>query len=140
MWTKKINIEDEKLDRLSDELFRALEASELEINTAAESPFLFRRICARIEAEQRRLSVENNPWFALMAQVRQAIPVFALLAVVALASSFYLNMGDNKQQAVDQQPIVAGVPLFLQDDEDAVEASLVGWNNDQSNQRQANQR
>jgi len=36
MWNKKTNIEDEKLDRLSDELFRALEASESEINTAAE--------------------------------------------------------------------------------------------------------
>ncbi|MEK7831564.1 MAG: hypothetical protein AAB401_10795 [Acidobacteriota bacterium] len=133
MWNKKANIEDEKLDRLSDELFRALEASESEINTAADSPFLFRRICARIEAEQRRLNEENNPWFALMAQVRQAIPVFALLAVVALASSIYLHSSDNKP--VVDQSLVAGLPMFLQDDEEAVEASLVGWQNDQSNQR-----
>lgn len=134
MWNKKTNIEDEKLDRLSDELFRALEASESEINTAAESPFLFRRVCARIEAEQRRLNEENNPWFALMAQVRQAIPVFVLLAVVALASSIYLRSSDRKP--VVDQSLVAGLPMFLQDDEEAVEASLVGWhNNNQSNQR-----
>lgn len=133
MWNKKTNIEDEKLDRLSDELFSALEASESEINTAAESPFLFRRVCARIEAEQRRLNEENNPWFALMAQVRQAIPVFVLLAVVALASSIYLRSSDRKP--VVDQSLVAGLPMFLQDDEEAVEASLVGWHNNQPNQR-----
>jgi len=135
MWTIGKKIDDDKLDKLSDELFRALEASENEINTAAESPFLFRRVRARIEAEQRRLSEENSSWFALMAQIRQAIPVFALLAIVALVSSLYLNSGEGKTSGADQQTLVAGLPMFLQDDEEAVEASLVGLHGDQPNQR-----
>lgn len=136
MWNNNKNhIDDEKLDRLSDELFRALEASDNEINTAAESPFLFRRIRARIESEQRRLAEENNPWLALMTQVRQAIPVFALLAVLALGSSLYLHWNDNNSGASEQPNIVAGLPMFLQDDQDELDASLVGWNsNDHSGQ------
>lgn len=136
MWNMKKNAEDDKFDRLSDELFRALEASETEINTAAESPFLFRRIRARIEAEQRRLSEESSSWFTLMAQVRQAIPVFALLAIVALASSLYWYPWGNKPIAnpnsMAEQHLV--LPMFLQDDEEAVEASLIGLHNYQSNQ------
>ncbi len=133
MWNKRnTHIDDEKLDRLSDELFRALEASESEIDNAAESPFLFRRIRARIESEQRRLAEETNPWLALMTQFRQAIPVFALLAVVALASSLYLHTNETNQSAPENPALVAGLPLFLQDDQDALDASLVGW---QSNNR-----
>lgn len=141
MWGIKKQIDDDKLDRLSDELFRALEASDNEINTAAESPFLFRRIRARIEAEQRRMNEENNSWFALMAQFRQAIPVFALLAIVALISSLYLYSGGSRTTNTDPQTTIAGmpgVPIFLQDDEEAVEASLIGLHTDQpgqSNQR-----
>lgn len=128
MWNKnKHHIDDEKIDRLSDELFRALEASESEINTAAESPFLFRRIRARIESEQRRLVEENNPWMALLTQFRQAIPVFALLAVVALASSLYLHKSETNSNASEQPNLVAGLPLFLQDAQDELDASLVGW-------------
>ncbi|MBS1787127.1 MAG: hypothetical protein JST85_05360 [Acidobacteria bacterium] len=145
MWNMRKNAEDDKFDRLSDELFRALEASETEINTAAESPFLFRRIRARIEAEQRRLSEENSSWFTLMAQVRQAIPVFALLAIVALASSLYLYPWGNKSSAnpgATSEQHLAGLPMFLQDDEEAIEASLIGLHSYQSNQRstQPNQR
>ncbi len=138
MWSTRNKIDDDKLDRLSDELFRALEANDTEISTAAESPFLFRRIRARIESEQRRLSEENSSWFTLMAQVRQAIPVFALLAIVALASSLYLYPWNNKPMgnagSVTEQQTLAGLPMFLQDDEEAVEASLVGLHGYQSNQ------
>ncbi len=137
MWNRSKNhIDDEKLDRLGDELLRSLEASETEINTAASSPFLFRRIHARIEAEKRRLAEENNPWLALMMQVRQAIPVFALLAIAALVSTLYLHSGDDGKPASEQQvTLVAGLPLFLQDTEDDLEASLIGWQGGQSNQR-----
>jgi len=137
MWSRSKNhISDEKLDRLSDELLRSLEASEAEINTAATSPFLFRRIHARIEAEKRRLAEESNPWMTVMLQVRQAIPVFALLAVAALISSMYLHSGEIKKPQNEQQAtLVAGLPLFLQDSEEDLEASLTGWQNTQSSKR-----
>jgi hypothetical protein len=135
MWNNnKHRIDDEKMDRFGDELMRAFEASEAEINNAASSPFLFRRIRARIEAEQRRQAEESNPWLTLFAQVRQAIPVFALLAVVALVSSLYLYSGENRKPTDQQMTLVAGLPVFLQDSQDDVEASLVGWSGNQPNQ------
>jgi hypothetical protein len=134
MWNNKNRIDDEKLDRFGDELLRAFEASETEINNAAASPFLFRRIRARIEAEQRRQAEESNPWLTLFAQFRQAIPVFALLAVVALVSSLYLHSGENRNQSEQQMNLVAGLPVFLQDSQDDVEASLIGWSGNQPSQ------
>lgn len=135
MWKRsKSRIEDEKLDRFGAELMHAFEASETEVSTAATSPFLYRRIRVRIEAEQRRLAEEGNPWVALFVQVRRAIPVFALLAMVALVSSLYLY-SDEKRNASDQQmTMVAGLPVFLQDSQEDVEASLVGWSGTPSNQ------
>src|SRR5436190_11431516 len=142
MWSRnRARIEDEKLDRFGAELMHAFEANEAEINTAAASPFLFRRIHARIEAEQRRLSEENNPWVALFVQVRRAIPVFALLAVAALISSLYLHSGRSQFSVnggiAGDQPtaMVAGLPAFLQDSQDDVEASLVGWRGSPQGQR-----
>src|SRR5262245_39923086 len=141
MWNRnRIRIEDEKLDRFGTELMHAFEAQEAEINTAAASPFLYRRIRARIEAEQRRLAEEDNTWVALFVQVRRAIPVFALLAVAALVSSIYLHSGERTGRgqlsteggAVEQQgTLIAGLPAFLQDAQDDVEASLVGWHGSQ---------
>lgn len=135
MWNRKnSNLDDEKLDRFSDELLRTLEATDTEINAAATSPFLFRRVRARIEAEQRRRAEESNPWLTLFAQVRQAIPVLALLAVVALVSSLYLHSGENKTSSEQQTALVAGLPVFLQDSQEDVEASLIGWHASQPNQ------
>jgi hypothetical protein len=146
MWNRSRNrIEGEKLDRFGAELMHAFEANEAEVNTAAASPFLFRRIRARIEAEQRRLAEESNPWVALFVQVRRAIPVFALLTVAALISSLYLHSverGGKSQLSIDggvaveqQVTLVAGLPAFLQDAQDDVEASLVGWQGSQPGQR-----
>lgn len=142
MWSKnKIRIEDETLDRFAPELMRAFEASETEVNTAATSPFLFRRIQVRIESEQRRRSEENNPWVALFVQVRRAIPVFALLAVAALITTLYLHSAKsqfaiNGGSIADQQTtLVAGLPAFLQDSQEDVEASLVGWHGSPQGQR-----
>lgn len=139
MWNRSnMRIDDKKLDQFSHELMRAFEANEAEINTAAASPFLFRRIRARIEAEQRRLAEESNPWVAIFAQARRAVPVLALLAVVALVSSIYLHKSpatDNRIAQEQQMTLVAGLPAFLQDSQDDVEASLVGWHGSIPSQR-----
>jgi len=82
----KDELDDETLNRFSDELLRAFEAGEAEINTAATSPFLYRRIRVRIEAEERRLAEQRGAWQALLTGVRRALPVIAMLAVVAFAS------------------------------------------------------
>jgi len=143
MWERsKSRLEDEKLDRFGAELMHAFEASETEISTAATSPFLYRRIRVRIEAEQRRLAEEGNPWVALFVQVRRAIPVFALLAVAMLLTSLYLHPGNgpwsshNGAGTEQQTTLVAGLPAFLQDSQDDVEVSLIGgWHGSQPGQR-----
>lgn len=90
MWTnskrRKDELNDEMLKRFSDELLRAFEAGEAEISTAAASPFLYRRIRARIEAEERRSREQRGAWLSLFAGVKHAIPVVAAFAVVAVAS------------------------------------------------------
>src|SRR5262245_46580685 len=88
----KDELDDETLNRFSDELLRAFEAGEAEINTAATSPFLYRRIRVRIEAEERRLAEQRGAWQALLTGVRRAIPVVAMLAVVAFASLMMRKM------------------------------------------------
>ena len=53
-WNKNQQIDDAGLQRIEAEVFRALEASPAEIETAANSPFLYRRLRVAIEAETRR--------------------------------------------------------------------------------------
>src|SRR5262245_50495211 len=90
MWTngKRGNdeLDDETLNRFGGELLRAFEAGEAEISTAAASPFLYRRIRVRIEAEERRLARQRGAWLSLLAGVKHAIPVMAVFAFVAMAS------------------------------------------------------
>jgi hypothetical protein len=90
MWTNdkrgKDELDDETLNRFSGELLRAFEAGEAEISNAAASPFLYRRIRVRIEAEERRLAQQRGAWLSLLAGVKHAIPTLLAFAVVAVAS------------------------------------------------------
>lgn len=90
MWTNgkrgKDDLDDETLNRFSDELLRASEAGEAEILTAASSPFLYRRIRVRIEAEEQRLAQQRGAWLSMLYGVKHAIPALLAFAVVAVAS------------------------------------------------------
>ncbi|HKX28690.1 MAG TPA: hypothetical protein VJ302_13410 [Blastocatellia bacterium] len=86
MWKKKRpHIDHEKLDRIGEELLHVIEASEAEINLAAASPFLYRRILARIDSERRRRSEEWNRWLAMLKEAKLAIPVFAIVVIVVMS-------------------------------------------------------
>ncbi|HKQ92144.1 MAG TPA: hypothetical protein VJZ77_15895 [Blastocatellia bacterium] len=82
----KDELNDETLNRFSGELLRASEAGEAEISTAAASPFLYRRIRVRIEAEERRIAQQRGAWLSLLTGVKHAIPALLAFAVVAVAS------------------------------------------------------
>jgi len=90
MWTNgkrgQDELDDEMLNRFSDELLRAFEAGEAEISTAAASPFLYRRIRVRIEAEERRMREQRGGWVSMLAGVKHAIPALLAFAVVAVGS------------------------------------------------------
>ncbi len=90
MWTNgkrgEDDLDDETLNRFSDELLRASEAGEAEILTASASPFLYRRIRVRIEAEEQRLAQQRGAWLSMLYGVKHAIPALLAFAVVAVAS------------------------------------------------------
>jgi anti-sigma-K factor RskA len=119
----KDELDDEQLIRFSDELLRAFEAGEAEINTAATSPFLYRRIRVRIEAEERRLAEQRGAWQALLTGVKRAIPVMAILAVVAFASLIM-------RQRAEEPPTLMSDVFSLSQDE--LIASAAGIETEQS--------
>jgi hypothetical protein len=124
MWTKdkrhKGALEEEMLNRLSDELLRAFEAGESEISTAAASPFLYRRIRVRIEAEERRLARQRGAWMSLLDCVKHAIPVMAAFAVVAVASLMFAPSSQWQGQGVgvgnEEPTMMLDVFSFSQDE------------------------
>jgi hypothetical protein len=122
MWTndKRRNgeLKDEMLNRFSDELLRASEAGEAEISTAAASPFLYRRIRVRIEAEERRLAQQRGAWLSMLTGVKHAIPVMVAFAVVALASLILTHSQQLPGASVtnEEPTLMMDVFSFSQDD------------------------
>jgi hypothetical protein len=122
MWTndKRRNgeLKDEMLNRFSDELLRASEAGEAEISTAAASPFLYRRIRVRIEAEERRLAQQRGAWLSMLTGVKHAIPVMVAFAVVALASLILTHSQQLPSASVtnEEPTLMMDVFSFSQDD------------------------
>jgi len=119
MWTNgkrgKDELDDETLNRFGGELLRAFEAGEAEISNAAASPFLYRRIRVRIEAEERRLAQQRGAWLSLLAGVKHAIPALLAFAVVAVAS---LMLTPSQQGVGNDEPptLMLDVFSFSQDE------------------------
>src|SRR5215813_7610991 len=122
MWTNskrvKDELDDETLNRFGGELLRAFEAGEAEISNAAESPFLYRRIRVRIEAEERRLARQRGAWLSMLAGVKHAIPVMAACAVIAVASLMLTTSQQWPAAGVgDEEPtLMKDVFSFSQDE------------------------
>jgi hypothetical protein len=131
MWKRnKRHIEDEKLDRLSDELLRAFDASESEIYTAATSPFLYRRIRVRIEAEEKRRAAESNPWMAVLSISRRAIPALAMLAMLTAGLSWYSHTQAGISRDANTGQETTSAPFAIDDTApsgDEMIASIVEW-------------
>ncbi|MGZ8847480.1 MAG: hypothetical protein ACXW3C_13550, partial [Pyrinomonadaceae bacterium] len=68
-------------DRLGRQVLRAASQTEPEIEAAADSPFLFARVRARIAEEGRRQS-EAGGWLTLPFVARRAVPAMALIALL----------------------------------------------------------
>ena len=87
---KRYDARTERLERVAREVVRASTAGEAEADAAANSPFLYARIRARIEEERRRRE-EGESWLALFGVAWRAVPAMALVAVAALA--LFLSSG-----------------------------------------------
>ena len=72
---------DEELDRIGRLILKSAAADEETIESAATSPFLFTRVRAGIG--ERGRAEESGSWLSLILVARRAIPVMALVAIVA---------------------------------------------------------
>ncbi len=131
MWrSSKNHVDNQKLDRFGEELLNALEPTGNDINAAVTSPFLYRRILVRIEAEERRMTEERSKWIALLTEARHAIPALAMIAIVAFGLVWYSLSSTNQvttPYGASQTIVSIGIPGLSSDD---VISSLVEWNED----------
>lgn len=69
-------------DRAGRIVLLAATQNDQEVEAAASSPFLYPRVRVRIRDEERRRE-ESGGWLSLFLVARRAIPVMALVAVLA---------------------------------------------------------
>ena len=81
-------ISDESLDRVGRAVVRSAARAGAEAEEAADAPFLYARVRARIE-ERRRDAEAGAGWLALLQVARRAVPTMALVAAVAAALLFW---------------------------------------------------
>lgn len=118
MWGLKNN-HHQKVDRLIGALFAAYRASSEEEVSA--SPYLHRRIMARIEAEKRRRSEEGSAWGMLFLEAKHVIPVLTMIAVAAIGLAIYSPSLNNSptmgsQGAASQVLVASDIPPFSNDE------------------------
>jgi hypothetical protein len=94
---KRNSTEDEQLDRAGKVVLRAAAADEQEIEKAAESPFLFTRVRARIAAQLREN--ESGGWQSLPLIAWRAIPAMAVIALLAGGLTIWTGQGGNSNTA-----------------------------------------
>ncbi|MCA1630732.1 MAG: hypothetical protein LC785_01020 [Acidobacteria bacterium] len=92
MFGKKAHdISDDRLDTIAREALRAAaRGADDAADAAASSPFLYTRIAARIE--ERRRAGNDEGWLALLAVAWRAVPVMAVVAMVAAALLFWIGI------------------------------------------------
>lgn len=77
---------DEAIDRAGQAIVRAACASEEEVHSAAAAPFLYARIRARMAESRRQAPLPFYQSLMMFSVVRSAIPVLALMAILAIFS------------------------------------------------------
>jgi hypothetical protein len=81
-------ISDERLDRAGRAVVRSAARGGAEAEEAANAPFLYARVRARIEG-RRREAEAGASWLALLQVARRAVPTMAFVASVAAALLFW---------------------------------------------------
>jgi hypothetical protein len=88
---KTYDTTDERLDQIARAAVRsAARDADDAADAVASSPFLYTRIAARIE-ERRRAQGEEG-WLTLLAVAWRAVPVMAVVAMVAAALLFWIGV------------------------------------------------
>ena len=82
--------ENQSLDRLGRLVLRAAALDDAESQAAADAPFLYTRVRARIAEEEGRRN-ESGSWFSLLLIARRAVPAMALIALLAATVMFWAS-------------------------------------------------
>lgn len=104
-WSRKNQIEDERLTRLGQEITRQAAMSDEEIE-AISSSIHYAGIRARIRAKQNEPTVDG--WIATLMVARQAIPAMALVAVIAAFWLWFASAGATGGGSIDDVLTGAG--------------------------------
>lgn len=100
---------DERLERLGRALVRASASDETEARRAADSPFLYARVRARI-AEERERGEEGEGWLAMFGVVWRAVPALGLVAAFAFVLLLSASSGSRSTQAsFSDDALIGGV-------------------------------
>ncbi len=94
---------NEQIDRIGRLILKSASADEETIESAATSPFLFTRVCAGIKQGARE--VESGSWMSLILVARRAIPVMALVAIIAAVITIWsagINLSSAPAQVDDE--------------------------------------
>lgn len=81
-------IPDERIDRAGSAVVRSAARAGAEADEAANAPFLYARVRARID-ERRRESDAGASWLTLLQVARRAVPTMAFVAALAAAMLFW---------------------------------------------------
>jgi len=73
---------NEELDRVARVVLKSASADAATVEAAATSPFLFTRVRAAISEDAGRAE-ESGSWLSLILVARRAVPVMALVAIMA---------------------------------------------------------
>ena len=82
-------ISNERLDRAGRAVVRSAARVGAEAEEAANAPFLYARVRARID-ERRREAEAGANWLALLQVARRAVPTMAFVAALAAALLFWV--------------------------------------------------
>lgn len=125
-WKSKA-IDKTRFERIEAEIFCALEASEAEIEATANSPFLYQRLRARLEAESKQRNEPGKEWLAWLATARLATPALALVALLAIGVFWTVSKSGaaTSLSAAGNAEVSLAGEISLSNDELLVE--LVGW-------------
>jgi len=80
--------DNESIDRLGQVVLRSAAQNDEASQAAADAPFLYSRVRARIADEMRR---ESGIWSSLFLIARRAVPAMALIALLAATFMFWAS-------------------------------------------------
>jgi len=102
---KRDHRSDEQLDRMGQEIVRAVASNEAEGEAVAAAPFLYARLRSRINAEREQRE-EGERWLTMLKVVWRAIPAMAMVAILAVALLLSANFGARPSEVASVEELL----------------------------------